>query len=357
MNIKDILEIEDDGYPLAAINKCKIKSIKPPDEDKHLQNIYVVDEEGTALRIVIKPENLYLKDSDVGKQVSFRAGKPVNGQPVGLIVKITNDVRRVVLSKDAAIIIGEPDAKPVQLERPPLTEKDFSSDDLEDTKDPFPPGPNDAFIADFLAERVHIWNVLMMNNTNAYPMSFSDPWITGIHIEMGRSNKKILPIKGHKAERFKEEPKIVNQIPKTAEDSGPMDPDTAIKQFIKSNPAMFKGVMAPDGTPFADVLMDSKRRGKMCDWYFTILVQKNGKSGKYSEVYNLLDTLSKNKEVYSLIAMSAMLHDYCDKNELEYSMDVEDKFTDEMNKSGKFKQGSLRVIAMEYYKKSESEED
>lgn len=357
MNIKDVLEIEDDGYPLAALNKCKIKSIKPPDHEKNLQNVYL-DQDGDSIRLVIKSANLYLKDGDIGKQVSLRAGKPVGGQPVGLTVKITDDKRRIVLSKDAAIIIGEADKPEPKAEKVPLTEKDFSDDSLEHKTDDFIPGPNDAFIAEFLAERTHIWNVLNANNAGNHVMSFSDPWITGIHIEMGKMNKKILPLKAHKAERFKEEPKIVNQIPKTAEASGPMDPTTAMKQFIKSNPSMFKGITAPDGTPMADMLLDHDRRGKMCDWYFTTLVQKNGKAGKYQDLYNLLDELSKNKEVYSLIAMSAMLYDYCNKNEVEYSMDIEDKFTDEMNKSGKFKAGSLRVIAMEYYKKPvDSDED
>lgn len=214
MKLNLILQEDQDKYPIPSIDRCELASVREPKQGTNgmMQSITLKDGQN-KLTVYLYNEEHFLKESDVSKQIAFQAGPPVGGKPTGLTVRIADGgkVRVNVSNKAILKINGDSEAEPVKQtgEAKPkaqLTEGD-ANDEVEYNIPPeFVEGPSDNIIRECFAERLHILNVLKLENeANGLPFTKDAlyPMVTSIIIDAGRAGNKILPkLKGPTKKRF-----------------------------------------------------------------------------------------------------------------------------------------------------------
>jgi hypothetical protein len=201
------------------------------------------------------------------------AGPPVKGKPVGLTLFYQNDKLRVNADSGAVMKLGSTQEEQVKQQEPVAKEPQ-----LTETVEPdefFEAGPNDHVIEEFLAERIHIYDVLRMSAPDGITINFDSPWITGIHIELGKTNKKILASQGAhqtKKKRFEPIEKPHNPPTKKAEPEEVTD-ETIIADFLKEHDKCgwhyaSNGFKQPMN--LNEVMMVPAKRRKAMMWYCAI---------------------------------------------------------------------------------------
>jgi len=195
MNITDILahDDSDNGTNISSIDKSMVSSIKEATDAG--QVVFVQDNKGNKLKLLIKCKNLQLTENQIGTYITVRAsndGKKLEGVKFSCV----NGKKKVVVSSKANVIYSESpesktDKKTIPKQEEPktqLTEKEPEYNLPEE----FMPGPQDDHILELFRERAYIYNLIKHNNPDNIQINFDAPWITGIHIDCSNNRKGIL---------------------------------------------------------------------------------------------------------------------------------------------------------------------
>lgn len=296
--LQEILDMDKDGFPIPSIEKAQIIKIgdrKTGGDGKPLQFITVQKGE-YELRMRLGCETFILDpDKHLDSFVSFMAGPPVKGKPAGLTLFCQDNKLRVNADSSAVMKLGSTQEEQVKQEEPTaVTEEPQLTETVTVEHDElFEAGPNDHVIEEFLAERIHIYDVLRMSAPNGITINFDSPWITGIHIELGKTNKKILASQGAhqtKKKRFDPIEKPHNPPTKKAEPEEMTD-ETIIADFLKEhNKCGWHSVSNGFKQPMNlnEVMMVPAKRRKAMMWYHAIKFSDEELKSKSKMFYEAL---------------------------------------------------------------------
>jgi hypothetical protein len=298
MDIKEIKELETDGFPIGSITRSTITSIKPVVEtDGGCYQIIMIAQGEDELKLRLKCDNHFLDlNEDEGKEIEFMAGKPVNGKPVGIIFRntggkvVVNITEKCVMKLIEPITVTEGSFDPeeevnvtpcvVEEEPPQLTE--------------FTSGPSDDYFLNLLAERWHLYQLTQrfFSDKVNLPIESLSAITTGLIMDNVYAKKQVLNKEPHTSKKKKfdeiEKPHNPKREEKQEEEPAKESADP-VSDWIKTQKG--KGhydQVDSKGAKLGVIMLDSSRRRPALRWYFKLKANDKAAGTKTIDLYKAI---------------------------------------------------------------------
>lgn len=243
MTLEEILELDVDGYAINKIETLPIYAVGEIKEDDHGKyQIVLLGTEDKSLKVYLRCENLFVKDSDEGRYMTLRCGGTNGGKPIGLTLRIIKGKQRVNVSTKANQLITDgkqtPTEEPHQEEEENERSEDWvdpdegatnSSAQLTESHEEEVEYMNDEAMRETFAERLHMLKILEQENEKVGKPFTRDQlvsWMGGIILDAISAKRKddfLTPVKkkSKPADRPKAKDKKFESYDKPHQDSAP----------------------------------------------------------------------------------------------------------------------------------------
>lgn len=337
MNIKEINELTEDGFPIASITQSVIKTIGPIQEGTNGNyQIVTIQQDDDTLKLRIKCANLFLDpNEDDLKEISFMSGKPVKGKPVGIIFRNTNGKKIVNITEHANMKL----ITPIETQEGSFDPEESQLTETNDTQlsrnevaaccergtseqlTEFEEGPSDDYFLGLLEDRWHLYQLTrkFFAEKVELPIESLSAITTGLIMDNVYAKKQVRHKKSTpKPEKYGKIEKPHNPPKEEAKEEVTSSGEDLIAEWVKTQKGKAHyDQMDSKGTKLGVIMMDRERRRASITWYYGFAANDKTPGPKTIDIYKSIGAFIRcapssiaSAMVYDVIAYNVKGEDY-----------------------------------------------